>query len=223
MNYLSHHYIARRIRPEPDASALFFAGNLLPDLLSIAGDGRLRTAGESRGPLSDGVRLHLATDKRFHSLPAFIAAQAEATRMLIHATWEAPLRRRFFVAHVITELALDSVVLAQQPDLPEELYTALSESLKMQLITQTETLAARVVPNLPDTIERFVESRFLYRYATPPGLATSMIRIGRRAGIPNFEPVADALTLSQIFADFSTWVASRREDLLCVPPLKPEE
>jgi hypothetical protein len=218
VNYLSHQYIARRVKPEPGATALFFAGNLLPDLLSIAGDGRLRAVEGHTNSLADGVRLHLATDKAFHGLPAFLDAQAEATRILAEARWEIPLRRRFFIAHVMTELAMDSVVLARQPALPDDLYGCLSESLDDGLVEQTEALAGRPTPNLQATIERFLASRFLYQYATPAGLASSMIRIGRRTGISNFEDPTDEMTLAKIFADFTATLAPNVDDLLYIPP-----
>lgn len=217
MNYLSHQYIARQIRPERDAPASFFAGNLLPDLLSISGDGKLRTPGEYNDALTDGIRLHLATDKQFHSLPAFHLAQAQANELLLSATWETPPRRRFFVAHVIPELALDAAILAQYPDLPDDLYRTLAESLANGLVARTEAMMNRPLPNLQGTIERFIESRFVYRYATPDGLASSMVRISQRAGIPNFAHPVDVATLAQIFEEYSAILAPQTAELLRLP------
>ncbi|MBC8139686.1 MAG: hypothetical protein H8F28_27715 [Fibrella sp.] len=217
MNYLSHQYIARRVRPEPDTSALFFAGNLLPDLLAVSGDGRLRTVGEHAGALADGVRLHLVTDKQFHGLPAFHLVQAQASRLLLSAHWQTPPRRRFFLAHVMTEIALDAAILAQYPSLPDDLYNQLSQSLGQGLLPQTETLLGRPTTNLLATIEQFVESRFVYRYATPIGLASSLVRISQRAGVPNFTDPTDVATLAGIFEEYSLSLAPQTAELLRLP------
>lgn len=221
MNYLAHQYLARRIRPEPDAPALFFAGNVLPDLLAIAGDGRLRTAGEHIGPLPDGVRLHLQTDQKFHSAPAFHQAQELASHLLRDAAWETPPKRRFFLAHVMTELTLDAVLLARHPGLPDDLYGQLAESLEIELAPLSRGLAGREVPNLERSVERFIRSRFLYDYATPAGLASSLIGISRRVGIPNFAEARDAALLGGIFEDFSALIAPLADQLLSLSPAKP--
>lgn len=214
MNYLSHQYIARCFRSEPSAPPLFFAGNLLPDLLAISGDGRIRTAEGDSGALSDGVKLHLLSDKQFHGLPAFRDAQGQASKLLLSARWVNPPHRRFFLAHIMTELALDAAILTRHPDLPGDLYDTLSESLDGGLVAEAEILTGRVLPNLQNTIRRFIESRFLYLYATPDGLASSLVRIGQRVGVPNFKDPGDAATLAHIFKDFSEAIAPQTDDLL---------
>lgn len=214
MNYLSHQFVARTVRPEPDAPALFFAGNLLPDLLAVSGDARVRDVSGYYGVLAEGVALHLRTDRQFHGLAAFHAVQESANQLLLSAPWETPPRRRFFLAHVMTELALDAELLRQDPGLPGDLYGTLSEALQAGLVEETERLVRRPVPNLGRSIERFLGSRFLYEYATADGLASALARVSARAGVPNFADPRDVATLSRVFGDFSTLLAPRTEELL---------
>ena len=219
MNYLSHHALARRIRPGGDGD--FFAGNLLPDLLSASGDGRIRTAGDHAGAVADGVRLHIATDKIFHGATAFHAAQSEADALIRAAPWETSPRRRFFVAHVLVELALDAHLLGESPELPDDLYRVLAASLRGDLIARAETLAGQPVPNLRGSIERFLAAGFLRDYATPAGLARSLTRVCRRAGVPNFESPADKETLAGVFEAFAPHVAGGMTDLVRTAPIAP--
>ncbi len=205
MNYLAHHFLARRLRPT--GSTDFCTGNLLPDLLAAGGDPRLRTVGESVGDMADGVRLHLAADKAFHSGAAFADAQKTANGLLLSAPWETAPRRRFFVAHVFVELALDARLLARFPDLPTDLYAALSESLAGDLVAQAQTLLGKPAPHLQGTATRFIEHGFLYDYATPEGLAESLTRVCHRAGVPNFDSPTDRETLARVFADFAPFLS----------------
>ena len=204
--------MARRERP--DGTADFFAGNLLPDLLAVSGDGRLRGVGDNTRGVADGVRLHIATDKWFHGLPVFSALQAEANALLLAAPWKETPRRRFFVAHVLVELALDAHLLHETPTLPDDLYAALAESLSGNLVATAETLLGRPAPNLEASTTRFVETGFLRDYATPAGCAESLTRVCRRAGVPNFTEPADTETLAHVFADFAPMITQNVAELL---------
>ncbi|MBC8142010.1 MAG: hypothetical protein H7Y38_11280 [Armatimonadetes bacterium] len=217
MNYLAHHFLARRSRPA--GSADFCAGNLLPDLLAAGSDPRLRSVSESVGDLADGVRLHLATDKTFHGSAAFADTQKQANALLLSAPWATAPRRRFFVAHVLVELALDAHILHRFPDLPTDLYAALSQSLAGGLVAQAETLLGKSAPNLYATTTRFIESGFLRDYAAPEGLADSLTRVCHRAGVPNFETAADRETLAQVFDDFAPILAPFVPEML--PSISP--
>jgi len=217
MNYLSHHYVARRVHPEQEAPPLFFLGNLLPDLLSQEGGGRLRSAGDATGPLADGIRLHLASDARFHAAPEFKAAQAEVTALLIAAPFTVPVHRRFFVAHILVEIALDALLLEDDPALPEDLYTCLADALVGDLRAEVEAITGYPVPHLLSMVERFVKYRFLGDYAAPKGRARAVARICQRVGIENFTTAADLETLADLCVQFEAPLKLYQDRLLIVP------
>ena len=217
MNYLSHQYIARQIHPIKSTSPLFFAGNLLPDFLAVSGDGRLRSVGEHKGPLAEGVQLHLTTDNRFHSLAAFHEAQKKANDLLLTMAWETAPRRLFFVAHVLTEIALDAELLKQFPELLDDLYQTLSDSLSGGLVAETEVLLGNSAPSLELTVRRFLENQFLRDYATPGGCTNAVVRVCRRAKIPNFENPVDRESLTQVFTKFSAVLQPYSPQLLILP------
>lgn len=193
--------------------SLFFAGNVLPDLLTVSGDTRIREVSGATGSLANGVRLHLAADKAFHSGVDFKTLQEEATALLKDAPFQEVVRRRFFVAHVLVELALDAAVLRHEPDIADDFYKQLSAALADGLIPKTETLLTQPVPNLLPTIERFIAHPFLYDYLTPEGCATALARVSRRVGLGNFTNDEEKTIAAQIFVQFAPVIEARFDDL----------
>ena len=215
MNYLSHQYVARQIRPDAAAPAQFFAGNLLPDLVAIAGDGRMRgIAPAATGALADGVRQHIETDNAFHSAAAFKALVADAGGRIAGAAWRIVPHRRFFIAHVLVELALDAYLLHTEPCIADDLYATLRVAVAEGLVARAESLAERALPNLAPMLERFLATEYLRDYGTDAGLARAVRRVCARANLPNFADPADEETLAGVFAEFAAVLAPRAEELL---------
>ncbi len=214
VNYLAHQYLARAPSADVSCPELFRAGNLLPDLMALYGAGRLRSAGDHAVAVAEGVRFHLATDRRFHASAGFKEAQGDASEAIRSALWEVAPRRRFFLAHVMTELALDAALLKTHGDLPDELYNDLTVALDAGLVGYAEALVGHGTPGLGASVRRFIGAGFLRRYATPEGLATALRGVSERAGIPNFASVADQETLAALFSTFAPILVPRITDLL---------
>lgn len=223
MNYLSHQHLAGLVVPA-GAPPEFFAGNVLPDLLALAGDGRLRAEAVAGAPgddpLARGVRLHHAADHWFHSHPAFKAATADASARLRAAPFEEAPRRLFFVAHVFVELALDAAVLRAAPGIADDLYRALAA-------VPPGYLARRVAEwrgappdgprlRLAEFLPGFIASGYLRDYARPEGLALALSRIGWRVGLENFRLAEDRDRLARTFAAYES-AAGRLRDTLFAP------
>lgn len=227
MNYLAHHDVARRA--EPDARPAFFVANTLPDLLANGGVARLRARhaahnGENRD-VSRGIRLHLATDRRFHSHPDFRAASGEVSALLLSGFIAAPSpekpppRRLFFLAHVAVEFALDAFLLRRDPSLADDFYArfaacdlAPAASAIAQMTNQSTG-----VPAILAAIGRFTGARYLYDYTTDDGLACAMNRVCIRAGLPGFPSPEDRAGLARVFAGFVPRIAFYEAALLSLP------
>lgn len=196
MNFLAHHVLATRFLTPPNPLPPYVVGSALPDLLPLAATRvRLRPALVERQPaltaegaaLRAGVLVHLATDAAFHKTQAFAGAQAEVGRILDRAAFEGIRVRRFFVAHVLTELALDAVLLRSDSGIADDFYTAFTAADHARVTHWTETAVGQPMPNLPAVLTRFARSRYLYQYGENEGVATGLSRLCARARQDTFE------------------------------------
>jgi hypothetical protein len=131
--------------------------------------------------------VHLATDAAFHKTPAFAEAQAEAGRLLDGAGFEGIRVRRFFVAHVLTELALDAVLLRADPGIADGFYAAFAAADRARVTCWAEDAVGRSLPDLPAVLTRFARSRYLHNYGEDEGVATGLSRLCARARQDTFE------------------------------------
>ncbi|GAB4464052.1 MAG: hypothetical protein OHK0029_33560 [Armatimonadaceae bacterium] len=228
MNYLCHQHIAQQV--ESDGSPWFFTGNLLPDLLG--GSGRRVRAGDiarveaTAAPdlaLLGGMRLHFLTDRRFHSHPAFKEASAAASRLLRETPFLTPPPRVFFLAHILVEVALDGLALAENPDLAGNLY----QNLEACGAAEIASTAVRLLSPSPDperteaianSIQRFVRARYLEDYRSVAGQAEALYHVSQRARVDAFSDRADRALLADALHAFaprlSVW-----KDALLEPPV----
>ncbi len=239
MNFLSHYVIARRLwSPPPAALPAYAVGSALPDLIGLAaprvrlrkdplapnngGTGELGFGPSSAilappllgaGGVSAGVRAHLATDAAFHKTAAFAEAQAEVGALFGDAGFVGIRVRRFFVAHVLVELALDAVLLRTDPALVEKFYAAFAQADFDAVTRWAEHETGRPLPRLPDVLARFAASRYLLSYITDAGVATGLSRTCQRARQDGFEGENFA-RLIPVVREAVGLVAARAEALL---------
>lgn len=227
MNYLSHHTVARAFAartPGCDAPA-FFVGNVLPDLIATSGEGRLRARSVQMPPddvnlfLVNGIRLHLATDTRFHSHPLFAEATAEAGAALRAMPFSVPLRRVFFLAHVFVEIVLDGWLLRQDAGIADDFYAQFAIADLNAVVADTQRLlGSDTLFGLSYTMQRFVEARYLLSYAEASGMAEALHRVCHRAKLDDlFADTADRALLADCFGAFLPRIFSKASALLTPP------
>ena len=196
MNFLAHHVIATRFLTPAAPLPTYVVGSALPDLIPLtARRVRLRPALVERWPaptaeasaLRAGVLIHLATDAAFHKTPAFAEAQDTVGHILAQTLFKDIRVRRFFVAHVLTELALDAVLLRRDPTIADDFYTAFAAADYAGVTRWTENAIGQPLPVLPSVLERFAQSRYLYQYGEDAGVATGLSRLCARARQDTFE------------------------------------
>lgn len=210
-------------RAEPLAAPAFYVGNVLPDLISSSGVGRLRdkhAAGAgAETDLLRGVRLHLATDRRFHGHPAFAGAQADAKAALLAVPFSVPLHRVFFLAHAFVEVALDGLLMRRDAEIAHHFYSQFDALNLDKVAADAAALLGlpTAPPELAATLHRFTDHRYLYGYADGPGQAEAMYRLSHRAGVGAFATESDRVQLAHLFDAFTPTLA-RHEDALLTPP-----
>ena len=191
----------------PDGPALFFAGNVLPDLLH--GHLRAPTLNGRSDEAAIGARLHLASDRLFHTDSAFLAGCRSASARLRALRLSRPPRRIFFLAHISFELALDGFFLRTEANLADDLLS------KMSACSSEAIAAARDWRSEPSGYTNFVERGFIRGYSNDRGLATALMRTARRVGetlLP--ETDADLALLSDFFTQLRHEIAGEADTLL---------
>ncbi len=196
MNFLAHYVLATRFLSPPLPLPMYVVGNALPDLLPLAADRiRLRPALVERQPagtdeeaaLRSGILVHLMTDAAFHKTRTFAEAQAEASQILAQTAFDGIRVRRFFVAHVLVELALDAVLMRADATIAEGFYAAFMGVDYDGITHWTETTVGQPLPELPAVLRRFGQSRYLLHYQEDEGVATGLSRLCGRARQDMFE------------------------------------
>ena len=190
MNFLAHYVLATRSLPPQEPLPFYVVGTSLPDLLPLAAERtHLRQAlVTSHSPqtaeevaLQAGVLVHLATDTAFHKTAAFAQAQAMVSGFLSEVNFEGIRVRRFFLAHILAELALDAVLVRANPNIANGFYSAVTGADCVAVTRWTEAVVGKPLPLLPGVLTRFAESRYLLHYQEPEGVATGLSRLCGRA------------------------------------------
>ena len=195
MNFLAHFCVAARAEPLLASHPSYVAGTALPDLMPLAAPrARLRLLNAEKAltltpddfALREGVLAHLAADAAWHKTRAFAQAQAKVSQRIENAGFSHRVRR-FFLAHILVELALDAALLRRDPALGEDFYAAFSAANGQAITRWAEVAVARPLPALPMVLERFAASRYLLQYQTDEGVATGLSHLCIRARQNSFE------------------------------------
>lgn len=194
MNFLAHYLLATQYFPPVEPVSLYIVGNALPDLLPLASARLSMTAlRESPHPISDngaltqGATIHLLTDAAFHRLGTFRGVQEEISSLISEARFTDIRVRRFFFAHILTELALDSALLRHDRQLAEGFYSAFKPPEITAAAKWSENTLRREIPTLPFVLARFERSRYLNLYMDNAGVAEGLNRLCARAKQDTFE------------------------------------
>lgn len=189
MNFLAHFYFDSK-----DENPYYNLGLLFPDLLrnfirkaKVKYD-EIESTNESDDILQLvlGCRKHIQSDLIFHQWEGFefwntwlLERFRNTTGITIEKDW--------FVSHIFAELLLDQVLILRDSDLPNSLYDSLGQ-------TDNQTIAAFIDAQGIDRSEsyitgfsRFMEHRYLNKYAHTEGVIFALGRICENMGLPTFD------------------------------------
>jgi hypothetical protein len=219
VNYLSHHHVAFAL--QPSASPLFFLGNILPDLYSAAGEGRLREETISGfppdSPLTQGAKLHLATDKKFHSNPVFDQSMAFVAEQFHTEVFSVPPRRVFFLAHVFVELVLDAHLARTKPELLDHHYAQITPESNALSASQLEEWMGKPLPQLRHVLEGIRTHQPLRSYAHATGVIKALNRVCTRATLAIYETEQDHAALTRLYDATLAQMPAWQDALLAHP------
>jgi len=212
MNYFAHGY---RYIDQP----YFLVGTAIPDLLSVV-DRRVRmrpgrtedylsTAVAPQYEIAAGVLQHLQDDQLFHNTRAFIEVSGQLTRLFRILLESDENHRPSFLGHIVTEILLDGVLIAEHP-LKLDAYYASFQSVDPHIIEQTINQISKVqTTRLAAFISIFEQEQFLRDYLNPEQLRLRLNQVMRRVKL-NLLPIETIAVLEQ------GWeiVSARKEELL---------
>lgn len=174
MNLLGHFACAAHL---PRAAQL---GATLPDLLrmhrrDLRAPNLVRDwerNGELRTPLAElvaGVRFHLEVDGFFHRSPLFLDCSGELRAAMLNVS-DTPGLKRFFPAHILTELYLDHLLIRCRPGLSDAFYRVLDGNGVTMVLKFIGADTIPVASAFRAFVVRFVDERFFDGYRSMEGV-----------------------------------------------------
>lgn len=214
MNYFAHglHHLDR---------PLFLAGTAVPDWMSVA-DRKVRVRPKLIGPLlgdespdcaetAGGMLQHFADDDWFHSTRAFALTTAELTQRFATLLTGDDGMRPGFLGHIVTEMLLDAVLIAEHRDELDRYYAVLEQVSPQDVQAVVNRCARGTTERLTTFIRLFLAERFLYDYLETPRLLHRLNQVLRRVRL---QPLSDAAL--EVLEGGRELVAQHRDGLL--PP-----
>lgn len=219
MNYFAHgmHHLDR---------PRFLAGTAVPDWMSVA-DRSVRVRPKLIEPLladrspacaetAAGMLRHFADDEWFHATRAFALTSAELTQRFAALLPGDTGMRPSFLGHIVTEMLLDAVLIAEQPVRLDAYYTALAGIDPADVQRVVNRCAWGETERLAVFIPLFVRERFLYDYLELPRLLHRLNQVLRRVKL---QPLPE--TAVEVLGWGRALVAERRDGLLPPPHFGP--
>ncbi len=183
MNYFAH---GMRFVDRP----YYLAGTALPDWLSVV-DRRVRLrarlvqpfadgTGSPQAELAAGVLQHLDDDAWFHKTAAFAVASAQLTVLFRDALPSDDGHRPAFLGHILTEMLLDSELIARDPTALAAYYSAFDRVDARLVADAVNRMAPHKTDDLHGFIPLFARERFLADYRDSNRLLFRLNQIMRR-------------------------------------------
>ncbi len=204
MNYFAH---GRLYVDDP----YFLAGTALPDWLSVA-DRRVRLRERDVRPHFDspervvssiarGVAQHHADDAWFHTTRAFGELSWDFTRRIREVMSHDAGFRPSFLGHILVEILLDAVLIAEEPEVLEAYYAAVERLDAGLLEDAVNRMARRPTDRIRPLLPLFSRERFLSDYLDDAKLCLRLNQVMRR------------VRLSELPAEFQDLLPAARADV----------
>jgi hypothetical protein len=212
MNYFAHGYAFVH-------DPYFLAGTAVPDWLSVI-DRRMRVKGKLAAPychdpdprvasLAAGVVQHLEDDRWFHQTRAFAELNLQLTSAVRRVLPADDGFRPSFLGHILVEILLDGVLIAESPGRLEAYYAALRQVDAAVIVAAVNRMVTRPSERLALLIPAFCAERFLYDYEADEKLLARLNRVMRRVKLT---PLPDEFL--QVLPEARQYVRARRDELL---------
>ena len=212
MNYFAH---ALPFLKQP----YYLAGTGVPDWLTVV-DRPSRLRSKHATPFVDdpdpclaavagGVLQHLRDDARFHNTRAFAESSLELAVRVRDALGGETGLRPAFLGHLLVELLLDAVLIADEPARLTEYYRVLHEVDAHRVEAAVNRMATRPTGRLAIFIGLFCREQILWNYLEDDKLMVRLNQVMRRVRL---DPLPD--DFAALLPAARKLVAARKDELL---------
>jgi hypothetical protein len=180
LNYFSHYFVDRI-----PGNHEFNTGLLLPDV-TREWIKTYKDYGYPEGPQLDlykGCLAHYAADKRFHASLFFKEILETASRVISEAPFGSTVNRKWFLAHILSELMIDRILVKEQPAELEGFYSSLSDVNDQELDDFLKRNGMADTARFFENFNHFRKVQYIYYYADNNKFVYSLNRIMMRAGV----------------------------------------
>jgi hypothetical protein len=212
MNYFAH---ALHFLDQP----YFVAGTAVPDWLSVVDRGvRVRPQRAERlaedphaevACVAKGVLQHIRDDRHFHRGRAFAELSLKLSALVRDALGSGTGLQPAFLGHLLAEVLLDAVLLAEDPERLEAYYRALGGVDALVVEEAVNQMASRPTRRLAAMIRGFCRERILRDYLEDGRLFVRLSQVMLRVKLP---PLPDGLC--GFLPEARRLVRQRKGDLL---------
>ncbi len=187
MNYFAHG-IRHLDRP------YFLVGTAMPDFLSVIDrnvrfrarhvEPFLKDEDPATAEFAAGVLQHLEDDRWFHKTRGFFEVSGELTRLFRDHVDGDDRFRAAFLGHIVTELLLDRVLIADSPGLLDRYYESWSHIDRQAVEHMINRMSREPTDRVARGLRLFQAERFLYDYADAERLLFRLNQVMKRVKLP---------------------------------------
>jgi len=156
-----------------------------------------------------GVLQHLEDDRWFHKTRGFFEVTGELTLLFREHVEQDDRFRAAFLGHIVTELLLDRVLIADHPGTLDRYYESWSQVDREQIQQTVNRMSREQTDRLVRGLRLFQEERFLYDYADSQRLLYRLNQVMKRVKLP---PLPERTLV--VFAKGEAIIRDRWRDLL---------
>lgn len=200
MNYLSHFFIDHK----PEAH-YYNAALILPDITKAwikKFDPAMlpNPASEIHRQLLSGALQHYHSDKLFHASTFFEKYQSLINDKLKNIPLSDDVNRKWFIAHVLTELLIDRQIVKSHQSIVDDFYDSLNHVDDRELSVFLGYFGMADPADFLKFFGHFRNARYIYYYADNNKFLYSLGRIMMRVGIKELSDT-DGLVLMKAILD----------------------
>ena len=182
MNYLAHFFV-----DEKSNNPFYNTGLILPDLCR----GYIKSfkliqpdvSNLTLYSLHQGCMAHYYADKKFHASTFFENTLQLVLNLINKAPFSTQLKRKWFLAHVMTELLLDRILIKSNPTLVDRFYSNLQNCSLKDLRVFLMLYDIKELDNFIRHFNHFVGVAYIQFYPNNIKFVFSLNRIMMKAGV----------------------------------------
>jgi hypothetical protein len=208
VNYLSHFFIDSKQDDHYYNAALILPDIAKPWVKKIEASFISPIASVHQIELLNGALAHYRADKLFHASSFFEFYQYKINEYLKHILLSPDVNRKWFIAHVLTEILIDRQIVKLQPEIADGFYESLSAIDDAELAAFLRSCGVNDTDPFFLFLDRFRKARYIYYYADNNKFLYSLGRIMMRVGIKELGEKDGEKLLEAILTLESLWMSN---------------